>query len=853
MSSQAPHPFKTLEDLLHRMTARIRQSIELSEILDSTVDEMRRFLGTDRFKIYRFHEDGSGEVVAEAIRNYRLPSLLGHRFPAEDIPDHAREMFLTSRQRNIVNVAENKISISPLLPRTAHESVSSNFWVRPVDPCHIEYLTAMGVQSSLVVPILYQHQLWGLLVAHHSIPKRLSFRELEIVQLIADQVEIAIAHASLLTLTRLQGQREAIINQVVSLLHSTANDPLQNALTHMVTAFQCIGGRLYLHSRSQKFDSLLVTSGVQPELSKTKTNSASHPSTLSILEQLPDWQHWLKAEASNQSVTHLWVINDIGEGNMSSIIKSAFIQKNIRGILVIQLVHRDRFLGCLSLFRQPIDVETIWAGKLNASDPRQRRPRLSFETWRELKRSQSHPWKAREVSLAQDLAERFASFIYQTQLYQEIQMLNTDLEQRVLQRTTELQKLNRSLIQENVEREQALKELEKARDSLKRVSHQNELILNSAGEGIYGIDTQGNVVFVNPAAAKILGYGKEELINQPMHDLLNHAKPDGALYPRTQNPIFKTLLHGQTHHVTGDLFKRYDGSSFPAEYVSTPIHEKGQIIGAVILFKDITERQIIECMKDEFIAVVSHELRTPLTSIRTALGLLAQETLDISNVKRQRMVNIAFSNTNRLVRLVNDILDVERIKLGKVTLNRKTCNFSDIMSQAADEMHAMAENYGVDLSVVPLSVQLQVDPDRIIQTLTNLLSNAIKFSPIGTTVGVTARKVDLSHLSLIKDELDKRGIDAVQAGLQESKTLLLIQVSDQGPGIPEDKLETIFGRFEQLNASDSNHQGGTGLGLAICRSIIQQHNGSIWAQSSVGSGSTFFVTLPIVRTTHLEE
>lgn len=846
MVSQPSHPIKTLEDLLHRMTDRIRQSLELPEILDATVDEMRGFLRTDRVKVYRFHDDNSGEVVAEAIKDQRLPSLLGHRFPAEDIPEHARQMFLHARQRSIVNVAKQEIGISPLLCHTTRKPLPTSLWFRPVDPCHVEYLTAMGVQSSLVVPLLHRHQLWGLLVAHHSVPRRFSHKELEIVQLIADQVAVAITHANLLRLTRLQGRHEAITNQVVSLLYSTTRDPLQNALDQTVTALQCAGGRLYLLPDHPESTAQVVTTRTQPELLQASADDTHQRSPITALEQLPDWQRWLEAETPKQAMAQLWAIPDVSQTQMPWVIAAAFLVNNIRGILVAKLTHRDRVLGYLSLFRQSIDMETIWAGRLDASDPRQHRPRQSFETWRELKRGQAHPWKARDMSLTKDLADRFASVIYQTQLYRQVQALNTDLEQRVEQRTTELQQVNENLRQEIAERERALQALQHARDSLKRLSHQNELILNSAGEGIYGIDPDGKTVFVNPAAARILGYEKGELIDQFMHHLLNHAKPEGTPYTWSQSPIFKTLKYGQTHHVTGDLFERQDGFSFPVEYVSTPIHENGSIIGAVVIFKDITERQLIERMKDEFIAVVSHELRTPLTSIRTALGLLAQDNLEIPNTKRQRMVEIAFSNTNRLVRLVNDILDVERIKLGKITLNKTRCDLAQMMSQAADEMQAMAENYNICLSVFAVSTELWADPDRIIQTLTNLLSNAIKFSPAGSTVTVTAQTLDAHSASQLAKDLNDSGKAALQAGLEIAETLALIQVSDQGPGIPENKLEDIFSQFEQLDASDNGHQGGTGLGLAICRSIVQQHEGKIWAQSTVGVGSTFCFTLPIL-------
>ncbi|MEM1395635.1 MAG: ATP-binding protein, partial [Cyanobacteria bacterium P01_H01_bin.150] len=252
--------------------------------------------------------------------------------------------------------------------------------------------------------------------------------------------------------------------------------------------------------------------------------------------------------------------------------------------------------------------------------------------------------------------------------------------------------------------------------------------------------------------------------------------------------------------------------------VSTPILEKNQIVGAVVIFKDITERQIVERMKNEFVSVVSHELRTPLTSIRSALGLLSKGSLNNKPQKSQRMLEIAFDNTNRLVRLINDILDIERINSGKVTMEKQHCNASKLMMQAVDEMRAMAERAEVKLALKPIEVQLWADPDRIVQTLTNLLSNAIKFSPPDSTVSLNAK-------------------------LENSQ--VLFQVKDRGRGIPEDKLETIFDRFQQVDASNSRNQGGTGLGLAICRSIVQQHGGNIWVKSTLEKGSTFYFTLPI--------
>lgn len=363
-------------------------------------------------------------------------------------------------------------------------------------------------------------------------------------------------------------------------------------------------------------------------------------------------------------------------------------------------------------------------------------------------------------------------------------------------------------------------ESHRAREVLERLSHQNELILNSVGEGLCGLDKSGKITFVNPAAAKLLGYEVKELIGQSIDILLPDSKSDGTPYTLTDSPIYESLRDASVHQVTNEVFQRKNSSRFPVEYVSTPILEQGQVKGAVVTFKDITERQLVERMKDEFVSVVSHELRTPLTSIHGSLGMLASGLLSPGSERGKRLLQIAVDSTDRLVRLINDILDIERIESGKVTMAKEVCNAADLMTEAADVMQAMAQRYGVNLSVSPICVDLWADSDRLIQTLTNLLSNAIKFSPSGSTVCLTAERQELE---------------------------ILFQVKDQGRGIPADKLETIFERFQQVDSSDSRNHEGTGLGLAICRSIVQQHSGRIWAESQLGEGSNFYFTLPIFK------
>ena len=418
--------------------------------------------------------------------------------------------------------------------------------------------------------------------------------------------------------------------------------------------------------------------------------------------------------------------------------------------------------------------------------------------------------------------------------------------------------------------------------ALERLSHQNELILNSVGEGLCGLDLQGNITFVNPAAAKLLGYKIEELIGQSIDTILQPEEINDEEYcPPKNSPIDQSLRDGTVHQVSKAIFRRRDGSNFPVEYVSTPIVRsptevsfsgsksptKSEIIGAVIAFRDITERQIVERMKDEFISVVSHELRTPLTSIHGSLGMLASGLLSTQPEKSQRLLEIAVDSTERLVRLINDILDVERIESGKVTMAKLACNAADLIEQAADTMQAIADKAGVTLSVSSVSAQLWADPDRIIQTLTNLLSNAIKFSSRGDTVWLSAEihyggeGMSSSEPEVgtnFRNQSGENGRDLVKPAPTFSPAhprtrspanmkQILFKVKDQGRGIPADKLETIFERFQQVDVSDSRNSEGTGLGLAICRSIVQQHDGRIWVESTLSEGSTFYFTLPMTN------
>jgi PAS domain S-box-containing protein len=285
----------------------------------------------------------------------------------------------------------------------------------------------------------------------------------------------------------------------------------------------------------------------------------------------------------------------------------------------------------------------------------------------------------------------------------------------------------------------------------------------------------------------------------------------------------------------------------------------------LVIIRDISDRYQIDRLKDEFISVVSHELRTPLTAIRGSLGMLNMGVLDDEPETVKQMLQVALNSSDRLVRLVNDILDLERLESGKVQLVMEPCDADDLINQAVESVYPLAIQKQVKLEVLPISLDLWAAPDAIVQTLTNLLSNAIKFSVPGQTVWVQAQPI-LGEGGRNGEGRMKHGAWEMKSGNQAGKVhptptfriqnhppadsplptpYILFTVKDQGSGIPADKLETIFGRFQQVNVSDSRQKGGSGLGLAICKSIVQQHNGLIWAESEIGQGSCFYFTLPL--------
>ncbi|MEJ2452153.1 MAG: PAS domain S-box protein, partial [Gammaproteobacteria bacterium] len=368
-----------------------------------------------------------------------------------------------------------------------------------------------------------------------------------------------------------------------------------------------------------------------------------------------------------------------------------------------------------------------------------------------------------------------------------------------------------------------VRDITERRRTAENLAHAEErarLLLESAGEGIYGLDLQGNITFVNPATARMLGYDAIDLIGKRMHDFAQYSYQDRSEYPYRFSPTYKAITEGDIQRVSNEVMWRKDGSCFPVEYTVTPIRKNNDIAGAVVIFNDITERKKVEHIKNEFISTVSHELRTPLTSVRGSLGLLVGGAGGELPDQAQTLVDIANKNTERLLLLINDILDIEKIESGKMVYHYKLVNLHDFLEAAIQANHAYGQQFDVKfrISQCPQDITVYADEDRLMQVMNNLLSNAAKFSTPGA-------RVELS---------------AVQR-MQKVR----ISVTDHGKGIPQNFQKHIFEKFAQADASDTRSLGGTGLGLSISKAIVEQHGGRIDFISRVSFGTTFYFDLPI--------
>ena len=356
---------------------------------------------------------------------------------------------------------------------------------------------------------------------------------------------------------------------------------------------------------------------------------------------------------------------------------------------------------------------------------------------------------------------------------------------------------------------------------LEQAQH-TQAVLDNMVDGIITIDADGITQSFNPAAARIFGYAVAEVLGRNISMLMPSPHREAHnRYLRDYQRTGVARIIGIGREVEG---QRKDGSLFPMELALSEVTQHGQPL-YVGMVRDITERKRVERMKNEFVSTVSHELRTPLTSISGSLGMLASGALGELSGKANEMVTIAQRNSQRLTLLINDLLDMEKIAAGKLHFEMRAQPLQPLLEQALESHRGHGAQHDVKLVLDgdASGGAVRVDDQRLLQVIANLLSNAVKFSPPGGTVRVSAQSVS-----------------APTEGVR-------VSVADDGPGVPDDFRERIFGKFAQADASDSRAKGGTGLGLAISRELVEHMGGRIGFDSVEGAGATFWVELPLAR------
>ncbi|MDB4909979.1 MAG: sensor histidine kinase response regulator, Cache 1, partial [Gemmatimonadetes bacterium] len=363
-----------------------------------------------------------------------------------------------------------------------------------------------------------------------------------------------------------------------------------------------------------------------------------------------------------------------------------------------------------------------------------------------------------------------------------------------------------------------------------RLAQRNALLLESAAEGIFGLDHDGTIIFINPAAERLVGWRAGELLGQSQHALMHHSRADGDINPQASCGICQTASSGRDHASSDDIFWRLDGSSFPVEYQSTPIREGGVVVGAVVTFRDVSarrraKRELIRAKEDaeaanaaksDFLARMSHELRTPLNSVIGFSNILRKNKA--GNLNTQDLGYLARIGTNgvQLLALINDILDLSKIEAGKIELDISTVVVGELVEDTLVQLGDRRYKDGVLLEAVVPALLGTIDTDaaKLRQVLINLIGNAVKFTQAGVvTVTVEA------------DALTRRPTR--------------ISVADTGIGIAPDRLAAVFMAFEQADTSTTREYGGTGLGLSISRALCEALGFRLEVESVLGVGTTF--------------
>jgi PAS domain S-box-containing protein len=385
-------------------------------------------------------------------------------------------------------------------------------------------------------------------------------------------------------------------------------------------------------------------------------------------------------------------------------------------------------------------------------------------------------------------------------------------------------------------------ERRKSEEHLRRALEFDETVMLSMGEGLYTVDSEGRLTFMNPAAQRILGWTMDEMLGRRMHDVTHHTRADGSPFPEDECPGLAVLKHGKMLSEFEDVFIRKDGTFFDVVYSSSPLRGDGKITGLVVVFRDISDRKQAEeerarllqaetearaeaekanRLKDEFLATLSHELRNPLNVVIGYAEILRRSEQSQQNPFVLKAAETIRRNALAQAQLVSDLLDLSRLQMGKLSLNQQPVSFSTVISDAIDTVRteAAAKRISLDVRLDREVLVVEGDPIRLGQIAWNLLNNAIKFTPAEGKVLINLRQED---------------------------EYCVLAVEDSGQGIAPEFLPHVFEIFRQADASIARKQGGMGIGLALVKQLAELHGGEVKAESDgLGKGARITVKIPL--------
>ncbi|MEY2855799.1 MAG: hypothetical protein RLZZ74_108 [Cyanobacteriota bacterium] len=800
--------------LLTETTRRIRMSIDLKEILQTTVTEIQHLLVCDRVLIMEIKPNHNALPISEALIG-DLPSMLGYEFADPLLMGE----YLTRYHQGQVLAIDNLDTAA-------------------IDPDIKQLLKQFQVQAKLVVPILSQGKLQGLLVAHqcHN-PRQWQESEIQLLHQLADQIGVALSQAQLLNYAEeLAEERTKELTATNELLKleiaertQTELDLRENQqklagiLDNADEAIISIDERQRIQLFNQGAEKIF---GYQPfeiidqslDILLPQVFRQIHRHHVQEFGKLPAKSRKMAERNSNVYGRHKDGHEFPAEASVAKLeTKAGMLFTVMLKDISERQKTQEKLQTSKALLAKAEKIAKIGSWEY---DHETNQKSWSEELFNILEFDQDLPSLPGCSEILDRVHPEDLLLVKKTLRAGHQQGKSWELNYRLQFPDGKIKYIeSRGEASANSEGK-VLRVLETIMDvsdriqsakSLQRSEEQLKLITDALPVLIAYIDNQQRYLYNNRTYESWYGRPRSSLRGKTIRGVVGESNY------RQMLPYIETVLAGkavtfESQPVTENGNSYWMNATYIPDFSSS-----GEVKGFFSMTEDITERKAVEQMKSEFISIASHEMRTPLTAIHGVIKLLSAGRLGELSESGTKMAEMALRNGDRLVRLVNDILDLERMESGRDEINHQKCDSGELIRQTMDSLSSMAEAQGIRLATVSESIELLADRDRIVQTLSNLISNAIKFSPANSTIWISS---------------------------QWEQQNVLFAVKDSGRGIPKDKLENIFERFQQVDASDSRQKGGTGLGLAICRHIVEQHQGKIWAESINGQGSTFFFTIP---------